>query len=401
MNIKYANSLTLAKFNQDPFQVGVANWSGATYSEQYLSSYVTELGTTYHINNNYNFEVDYFNEDKTSEFASGWGSNYEHKSINTKFNVKKDNYKVSIGLNNFEAERIGDDDTTTKDNLGYFISSEYNIDNSLKLSLGARQEKIKYEYDPISGIPLNDKESLNAYDVGLNYQLNENNSFFINYNRSFQSPDIDRFFSGGFSGAPKIFNNFIQPAKVKTINLGYNNFSKDNKLKVAIFRNNLENEIYYNKATSKNTNIDKSHKYGLEIFDKYNINENIYTSVNYNYIIAKIDNENDFDGSELPGVSKHNIKLNLGWQDDKFSSILTHSYRSKAYSSNDFSNNSKQKQKSYNSTDLVLNYKYSSFDFFAKVENLFNKKNAILVDDDKIYPVNFERAFYAGIKYSF
>ena len=41
----------------------------------------------------------------------------------------------------------------------------------------------------------------------------------------------------------------------------------------SLFRANLKNEIYYydtgNFLTSFNTNIDKSHKYGLEVYDKF------------------------------------------------------------------------------------------------------------------------------------
>jgi iron complex outermembrane receptor protein len=401
MNTKYANPLTQNQFYDNPSQIGMADWSGNTYSEQYLSSYVTKLGATYYISNNYNFDIDFFDEDKLSKYASGFQSNYEYKSLNSKFNIEKDTYKISFGITGFTGDRKGSDNTTTKENIGHFIASEYDINPNLKFSLGAREEKIDYKYKPNSGNSLEYDESLNAYDIGLNYSINSNNTIFINYNKSFQTPDIDRFFSGGFGNIPKTFNSFIKPAKVNTINLGYNNFSQNNKLKVTLFRSDLNNEIYYNSSTYTNTNIDKSHKYGLELFDKYKITNNIFASINYNYIIAKIDKEENFNDKYIPGVSKHNINLNLGWKDSKLSTVLSHSYRSQAYSSDDFANSATQKQKAYNSTDLSANYKYKSFEFFAKVQNIFDKKNGMWIADDQIYPINFERTYYTGIKYEF
>ena len=397
MDIKYAKAMTLEEFNNDILK-------NKGFNNQYLSSYVTELGTTYYIDNGYTLDIDLFDEDKLSRFPS-WTSDYEHKSVSSRLNIEKDRYKVSFGLNGFKGDRKGSANTTTKKNEGFFISSEYIVNEKLKLSAGGRKESVKYEYDPIAaGSTLKDKEKLSAFDIGLNYKINENSSFFTNYNKSFQAPDIDRFFTWGGG-----FNAFIDPAKVKTINIGYNHFTKPNKLKITLFRSDLSNEIYYYSTgswlTSYNTNIDESHKYGLEFFDKYQINENLFTSVNYNYVIAKIDKENDgggaFNGKDLPGVSKHSVTLNLGWQSNGFSSMLSHKYRSKAYASNDFSNSFTQKQKAYNSTDLSLNYKVKNYEFFAKAQNLFDKKNGLWTKDDNIYPIDFTRTYYAGLKVSF
>ena len=191
--------------------------------------------------------------------------------------------------------------------------------------------------------------------------------------------------------------------------VGYNNFQENNKLKIALFRTNLKNEIYYynsgNLRTSYNTNIDKSHKYGLEVYDKFLITEKLFTSLNYSYIRAKIDEEKDgngaYDGKDLPGVSKHNLTLGLGYDFYKFSTLLSHTYKSSAYAYNDFENNFKQKQEAYHSTDFSVSFKHKELEIFGKIQNLFDQKNALWVGDDEIYPVNFERTFFAGMKVSF
>ncbi len=396
MNIKYGGSLTLDQYNQNPTQA-------SSFTEQYFNSYVTDAGFTYNINNNYSFDFNFSDEDKLSRYSSGYQSDYEYRSINSKLNIKKDNYNAVIGVDSFIGDRLGSYDTTSKDNKAIFTSIEYYLNNKTTLSAGARKEKVEYKYAPTSGTGLDDELSLNAYDIGLNYRFDESNSIFANYNKSFQAPDIDRFFTYGS------FNGFIKPAKVDNYNIGYTNIQKSNKLKVTLFRSNLKNEIYYYNTgdylTSYNTNIDKSHKYGIELYDKYLLNDNLYTSLNYSYIISKIDNEDDgngtYNGKDLPGVSKHNLTVNLGYTYKKLEALLSHTYRSSAYAANDFANNFTQKQEAYNSTDLSLTYNYKNIELFAKIQNIFDETNGLWIKDDAIYPVNFERTYYAGVKIKF
>ena len=396
MNIKYGGSLSLAQYKANPNHAN-------SLTEQDFRSYVTNLGATYYINRNYTLDFNFNDEDKLSEYSSGFKSDYDYKSFNSKVNIDKDTYKVAFGVDGFKGDRISSSNTTSKDNKGIFISSEYNVSKDITISAGARRENVEYTYSPTSGTSLNKDMYLNAFDLGVNYSINQNSSLFANFNKSFQAPDIDRFFRFG------TFNGFIEPAKVNNFNIGYTNIQKNNKLKLSLFRSNLKNEIYYYStgsfSSSFNTNIDKSHKYGVELFDKYLINDNLYTSFNYSYIIAKIDKEDQgagaYNGKNLPGVSKHNLTVNLGYNINKFKTVLSHTYRSSAYAANDFENNFSQKQEAYNSTDLSLSYNYKDLEIFAKIQNVFDEDNALWIRDDAIYPINFERTYYAGIKYKF
>ena len=84
---------------------------------------------------------------------------------------------------------------------------------------------------------------------------------------------------------------------------------------------------------------------------------------------------------------------------NEFTTIaLSHIYRSSAYASNDFNNNFSQKQDAFNSTNISATYAKKSWEVFAKINNLFNQKNAIWVADDAIYPVNFTTTATVGFK---
>ena len=400
MRIKYAGKLTLEEYENNP------NLSNS-FNEQYFNNYTTTAGLTYRFNQHYSLDANFNDEDKLSQYASGWQSTYKYKSFDSVFNIKQDNYTIALGINSFNGDRIQSTEITTKDNNAVFISGIYNISNKVTVQAGARNEKIEYKYDPNTGNDLTDSYHLNAYDLGFNYMFDDTNSIYVSYNQSFQAPDIDRFFYTDWGTGITSFNGFIDPVKVKNYSIGYNNIQKNNKLKISLFRSDLTNEIYYYNIAfaNKNTNIDKSHKYGLELFDKFLMNDYLYTSVNYSYIVAKIDKENEnngsFNGKNLPGVSRHNLTVNVGFDYNKYQGALSHTYRSKAYAANDFENNFVQKQEAYNSTDLSLSYTYNQVEFFTKIQNLLDESNALWIKDDNIYPVNFERTYYVGMKVNF
>ena len=407
MNINYAGSLTLEDYEKNPNKAN-------KFTKQYSSSYVTSGGFKYNFNPNLSLESTYSNEDKISNFNNSSNTKYDYKSLVSKLNYQENNYKLSFGVDGFNGDRFNEASSwgtpkniTTKDNKAIFVSGEYDINDDLTVSSGVRRENIEYKYDPTGAETLENDNNLNAYDVGTNYQINETSSVFANYNKSFQAPDVDRFFFFVFSTNVTTFNGFLEPAKVNNYTVGYNNIQKNNKFKLSMFRADLKDEIYYYNLNyaNKNTNIDESHKYGVEVFDKYLITDNLYTSANYSYIIAKIDEENDgngtYNGKDLPGVSKHNVTLNLGYDINSISTVLSHTYRNSTYAANDFANNFTQKQEAYHSTDFGTSYTYQKVEVFAKIQNIFDRTNGLWIKDNTIYPVNFERTYYAGMKVKF
>ena len=408
INNIYANGILPTNFKNDPTDLGKLS-GGKYYSSQVISSYVTTIGGTYFINPSNQIDIDFSKEKKVNDNPEPWNwkSEYEIKNLQSVYKYKNDQLKLAIGMNKNKNLRIGSTNETTKNNTGIYFDTKYNFSTDTTLDSGIRYEEVEYIYKNNTGtIDNQDKEYLTAYNFGINHLLNNNQSIFANYNKAFQAPDIDRFFN--FGGA---FNGFIKPAITRMTTVGFNDFRINNKLKLALFYARLKNEIYYHKTTFTNTNIDKSHKYGLELYNKYKINQNYYISGNYNYIIAKIDEEarvnGAYDGKYLPGVSKHNITLNFGATYDKLTTVLSHTYRSSTYHSEDFENSdTNNKQKAYKSTNLNIDYQVDKkLNLFAKVNNIFDYKNGVMSRDATnthyIYPINFERTFYAGLKYNF
>ncbi len=402
-DVRYLNPLDMDQFRDDPRQNG-----GKAYTHQSFDSDQWRIGAEYDISDNVRINGFHYQEDKFSEFISSFPSTAKslYKGNDISISFQNEMLSVIAGYQNFDGERksIGwSNDTTTKKNEAIYLSGEYKF-NDLTLSAGVRDEKVRYQFSPAisAGTPgAKHSENIDAWEIGGNYKINNQLSIFANFNQAYQAPDIDRLFK--FGGG---FNGFINSAKTKTLNLGANHVTTNNRLKLTLFRANIEDEIYVVPFIYRNTNIDKSHKYGLELQDLYKFNNELSASVIYNFTRAIIDKEDEgagsFNNKNLPGVPKHSIAINMNYKFLENATLnLNHTWRSKAYAFNDFANAFEYKQDYYRSTNLAVNYQYKNLNVFAAVNNIFDQENSIQIQDNAIYPVDFVRTWRVGMKADF
>jgi len=419
---RYPNWLTFSEFNADPSQnpIDITNYRYGFYTHIVNNSEIKNFDIKHKINENIKISLNTSHE--TKDITTFSRNDYDNKIKDILFAYQKDNIEVKGGRTSFEGKRIAVDNTTTKNNTGLFLQGNYKL-NDDTYTLGFRDENVDYKYNPSASTSINDSEKLKAFNIGFNRKINDKTSVFSNYNQAFQAPSIDNFFAStwvenppGTWTATTSFNGFIDSAKIKTFNIGINHITKNSKTKATVFRSNLENEIYLNKHTGEyiNTNIDKSHKYGLEIQHAQQVNSKLSTNINYAYTRAIIDSDSlvywgsdalnsIYNGNDLPMVSKHSITASVDYKINSKSKInLTHKYRSDAYAEEDFANIGTQKQKEFNSTDVNFLYQYDKdIDLTLHVENLFLNKHGSWLRDDVIYPANFTRNIKAGLIYRF
>ncbi|WP_263833119.1 TonB-dependent receptor [Sulfurospirillum oryzae] len=407
MNVNYSNSLSYAEYKNDELD------KIKGYSNQYYRSDVLNAGTNYKINQKLSFDAQLFDEDKVSKYTSGGyrsSYDYDYKSFDTKLLYNDTSVKALIGVQGFNGERDSGNNETTKENLGVYVKADYLLD-SHTFSSGYRDEKVKYTYKS-STQNLESDTSLQAYDLGYNYKINSKTSVFTNFNHSFQAPDIDRFFNPVYDAFWNIigtqFNGFIKPMQADTINIGFNYISYPHTLKGTLYYTWVDDEIYYNSLSGYNTNLKETEKKGFELSERYQIFSNLFTILNYTYVDTKIVDDGSgglYNGRKIPGVSPHTAKIALGYNPIKpVTLLLSQTYKSRAYAIDDF-DGSYGKMESYHVTDISATYTYKNYEFFAKVNNLFDEKNAMFVDfggaTPSVYPINYERTYMVGFNARF
>ena len=414
VNIRYPNALTQETFEQNPGSsykttVGPTNYTFETSNTNNLN-----LGGSVELTPNLEINLDYAHQDKV--IVNSTHKQYHSNAVNTDLNYRKGPFEIISGVQTWQGKRRNTYGTGSKSNTGVFVQTNYDLGNIL-FSVGGRTEFIHYTFNENK-----DSNKEQSYDIGLNRTLNDNLSIFSNFNYAFLSPDIDRWFD--YNG---VFNGFISPTRTQTLNLGLNHVTQKNKLQATVFGVKLKKEQFYNPKTWKNTNFDKSHKYGFELKNTYNFNNALSTTINYAYTQAIIDRIEIFsglgcsdfcDGKFLPGLSDHNITLGINYKPTSKSRIvLVQNYRSKAYALEDFSNSFQQKNSAYTSTDVSYSYAHKTdarkslfnwwpsgprqVEFIVKVENLFEQSNGLWLREDVVYPTKFTRNVSLGAKFNF
>ena len=400
-NLIYASFLTLDEYNNNPKQAGATNWGS---NEQEYDTDALSAGASYYFSDKLSLNVDMNREEKMSNYVTYASvTDYVYNSVRAALKYDSKCIAITAGVDGFEGNLVNTNNDLTKRNGALFLASE--------LYLGKNTLKVGYRYEDISfesKTGEDQKDKLHGVELGYNYTFDKESSVFANYSHSFQSSSLDRLFKWN-TGA---FMGYVKPSQAHNYTLGYNHITNSNKLKISLFYIDLQDEIYYYAdaanwwANARNTNIDKSHKYGLDIYDKWLISDEFNVALNYNFVKAKIDDEiengEDYSGNDLPGVSDHNIKATLSYLANKNITLaITQVYRSEAYAADDFNNNFTQKQDAYKSTDISITYTKDNLELFAKINNLFNQRNGLWVQDDAIYPANFTTTAIAGFKLRF
>jgi iron complex outermembrane receptor protein len=403
IDTRYPQALSRAQFRDNPSQVNTGHWSGGIHTRLKSRSDYWQAGAEADIASNLVLSLRHASESKTSEFSGAFGFEYDYEHDATDLVLQYQGASVTMtgGYQVFDGRRTGSGNKTDKGSEAWFIHGQYELDD-LTLSAGWRVERVDYAYRPDTGANLKSAERLSAWDLGMNYRIDEAWSAFANINSAFQSPDIDRFFL--FGGG---FNGFIEPAKSRTLNVGVNRVAENHRLKLVLFHARVRDEIYLDLQTWDNTNIDRSSKYGLEVQNTWFLGERYSTSLNYAWTRAIIDREDrgggSFDGKNLPGVSRHALIASLGMKVGENGDLkLSHTWRSRAYALEDFGNNFSQKQRAYHSTDVSYQHRVANdLELFASVSNLFERSNGLWLRDDVIYPLDFTRTWRVGARMSF
>lgn len=412
---RYNDYFTAAQWRQDPFVNRGINRQRYNQATDGVSMEMPIGGTM-------RMGLSHQEQTRTSDLLTWYGStiryDYRQTSDEVHLNGKHDHLSWRTGVQQAKASREDGVGRVHKDNRAYFANLHYSQESRTWM-LGIRREKVSYLYTQPSSADLGNSHDLPMWEVGLNQTLSSTSSWFATYAKSRLAPDVDRFYSAIYDTNPpyqvvgQSFNGFVVPAQAATWTLGYNHQTTRNRLKLAVFRADLKNEIYLEPVTYSNTNIDRSHKYGLEIQDQWAVRPGLAARATYTYTVAKIDSADSTDaaynGKNLPGVSRDTLLWGLRWQPQPRHVVnVSQVWRGSAYAFKDFSNTYAIRQPIYRSTDVSYEYRWDrQTQFFVAVNNLLQQNNAIVVGSTTptnltgFYAIDFARTWLLGLRHQF
>ncbi|MDA9317291.1 TonB-dependent receptor [Puniceicoccaceae bacterium] len=149
----------------------------------------------------------------------------------------------------------------------------------------------------------------------------------------------------------------------------------------------MKDEIIYSPDASANINLDKTRRYGVDLNAIYQVTETLDAKLNYTWVHAEIDG-GLYDGSELPLVPEHKLRLSAEWRPSEPILIaLGGTYTDQVYVGSDFDNGDPQLS-DYILWDLLVRYQIcENFSVFVSAENLTDEEYvSTAFGVDALYP---------------
>jgi iron complex outermembrane receptor protein len=289
---------------------------------------------------------------------------------------------LTIGLFNLE-----------KENYGFYLHDEVNINDNLFLSGGYRHDKAEFTFSPST--PDKKDMSEDSFTAGINYAFYKQSYVYCSFSRSFRYPLLDEL----YSFFTNTLNTDIGPQSSHDYEIGIRYFfTHDFYAHFNLFRIDTDNEIVYNPATYNNENLDgKTRRDGIEILLSAKPIDWLTLKGGYTYLDAEI-KEGTFKGNEIPNVPTHKVDVYVLTSLGKgFTVTLNGVYVGERPFISDFSNEYVN-QESYIVLNSKIQYQWKSFTAFLDINNLTNNEYS---EYGVIGGFPLERAFYPSPKINF
>ncbi len=291
--------------------------------------------------------------------------------------------------------------------IGCYIQDDYNIFDSLILTLGTRSDTVRYDWKDrfVSDGDSSGSTSISAWSpkLALAYTPAINLTIFGNIGKGFNPPQISQLFIGGYGVTP---NPDLEPEYLTNYEFGLRGDGLEVlKYQVSFFWMEFKDQILKDDVTGKYENIGETRHKGMEATADLKFSENILFSINYAYLNAKFTDYSDYSGNHLKKTPKHQagailkystsagltVNISLKWMDEYY-----------------MDNKNVNTYKGHYLVNTKVTYKWKRYFTSLSINNLFDTKYATWASasntkgkwTESYYPGwPFNLIFTAGLKF--
>ena len=302
----------------------------------------------------------------------------------------------------------------SRDSLGFYLSNDFSIVQTLILSAGVRHEKVEYDLHqrdlsafPLAPLDQTVTEREKAYSAGLTYLYSDKSSVFARANRSFRFPLTDELVLFDFFAGTIRVNSDLKPQTGMHYETGIRHFfTPDLQATVTLFRADIKNEIFFNRSTFTNENYPETRHQGVEIGARAALFQILSIYGNYTYKKAVFVGA-PFDGNDIPAVPGSSGSLGVRIHDvvPGLALSVQYNYVGSSHLISDQAN-AFDKLESYYTVDARLSYAWRQINAFVGVNNLTDREYSEygviggFVPSPFFYPAA-ERNWVAGVQFVF
>lgn len=456
----------VTKAEENPTSAGEYSYGG------YYNSDLTKLFVTYNrdFDNDANLmlRVHSYEDDKTSKSnrtkydnAEKWDQNglkaeYKKNFETIAFMVGTDIQRNQTDEQQYDAvdgidqrgSKDGElrEDYETKENVNaLYTELKHQTTQDLITTLNLRYDDISHEYQDKMDDSNNVDPDYNtlSYRAGLNYALNKSNQLYTSVSTGFRTPTVGQTSQNKTSLAADPTLNIPSEIDVETTynyevgiegktegNLAYNVsiYQLDRKDYIGRIagsyissddedESNYDNvgdmrsrgfELALNSDKSKTFSYDLAYTYLEAKFVNYTISQQQTVDPDGYGPLKATYSKADLSGNYVSRSPKHTANFAMNYKVNDKLTVSPEIYYKGSYFADEAN---KFKQKGYEVVNLKMNYNHSkALEFFAKIENLFDKdyyefvnvnSSALATMEDATIRVAEPRTYYAGLRYKF
>ena len=243
--------------------------------------------------------------------------------------AENQNLTYGIDYRNVQAENKVTDLSTDLTSVNYDdsinqtgIFARYQADVTSRFSVNAG---VRQDFNDLAD------DSFTSFNLGTRVALGDTTNFRANFARSFRVPTlVDLFFVDPNSFFPPFNNPDLSPETSLSFDVGIDQQIGDRGLfRFTFYRNEIDDAINFNLATSRLENIDRVEAIGIETELNYQVFDHVFAFANYTWNRPEIEDSPTpaDDGNSLPFTHADSFNLGVAYEpgDGLYVALLLHS----------------------------------------------------------------------------
>lgn len=312
-----------------------------------------------------NFNNNSIVESLTPRLSGEWDLNKGTLYLTGGFDQIQSNYENSWGSK------------YRQDLRAFYLQTIIPLTSSVDLTLGARHSRVEDKnLSSFTSKSRNNKESATVKEIGVSWQLNQQQRLFVRRDENFRFANLDEH---GFT-LPSV--EFLKPQEGTSWEMGWQRQLDNSNLTTSLYHLTLKNEILYDAEIANpfgfggkgaNINLDDSRRQGVIVEFSQTLTASLLAGATYTYTDAVL-TSGSFKGNAVPFVAEHTLNLFTDYQfSSQWSLFVDGQYTSSRYQDDDNTNVQRQIPELF-ILNTAVNYKRDNWFASFKVNNLSNEK---------------------------
>ncbi len=402
--VETPGGLTASEYAADPRQ------SNPTFANDYQHDVTkaARAGVSQQINDNWLLSADAnYSDTQVTSVSWGWpGRNdrnqfmFSPKAVAT-YPTSAGDLSIVMGADISRGESEFDfGRSNTQTQLSGYVQATVPLTAELSYVVGGRYADVKDDLTDASVFPQGTElnQDAKAFELGLNYQFNDANKFYLRAEDNFRFAKVDE----QAYTPPSVVG--LKPQTGRSYEAGWR--YSDNKLQswVNLYRLELEDEIIFDPTAQKpeggsfngaNINAEASRRHGLGLGLDWQVLSALQLGGELQFVDAEF-TEGANKGKQLSWVARESGRVYASWDiNDQWQLYSDVAYTGKRYEEGDNANIAPELA-SYTLVNMALNYRVSDWQASVRVDNLLDKDYVSAAYYAESFPGYEPAKYYVG-----